>query len=99
MNTNNPAEPFVKNGIEYWFGWVYSQKTLDTVLGNQLAIIEAMGLPQKQEAAIKSQLRQALFRPTRLVAFLTAEQVAKHYQDKGPSNGVPLAHSSLVDVA
>ena len=95
--SESPLTPFVKDGIEYQYGWIYSQKTLDTILGNQLAIIEAMGLPTKQELAIKSQLRQALFRPTRLVAFLTAEEVSEHYSEKGTTGHV-LGHTNLVDI-
>lgn len=86
----NPTTPFTKDGIVYHYGWIYSQYHLDSVLGNQLAIIEAMGLPEKQEEAIKSQLRQALFRPTRTTAFLTAEQVAEHHTDKNEMLGHPI---------
>jgi hypothetical protein len=97
-SSTSPHSTFVKDGFEYQYGWIYSQKTLDTILGNQLAIIEAMGLPDKQELAIKSQIRQALYRPTRLVAFLTAEQVASYYDDKGDTRHL-LGHSQIVDIA
>jgi hypothetical protein len=72
----SPLTPFIKNGIEYHYGWIYSQKALDAILGNQLAIIEAIGLTEKQERAVKSQLKQALFRPTR--ALLHSSQPSKY---------------------
>ena len=78
----NPTTPVVKDGIEYHCGWVYTQRTLDIVMGNQLAIIEAVGLPEKQEEAIKSQIRQSLFRPQRLARFLTAREISEMSNEK-----------------
>ena len=72
----NPTAPVVKNGIEHHCGWVYTQRTLDIINGNQMAIVESIGLPEKQELAVKSQIRQSLYRPLRLAHFLTAQEMA-----------------------
>lgn len=83
----HPLQPFIKDGIEYHAGWVYSHKTFDAILGNQMSIIEAIGLPNKQEEAIKSQIRQALFRPQRFATFLTGEEIAGHnFKDENTEN-------------
>ena len=71
------------NGIEYHSGWIFTDKTLGTINGNMMAIIEGIGLTEKQENAIKSQIRQALYRNTRVAMFLGAEQVAEIGVDMG----------------
>lgn len=85
MKTQNPFEPTVKNGIEYQAGWILSEKSLHSIEGNQMAIIEAIGLPEKQEKAVKSQVRQALYRITKRAIFLSSEEVAEHGNEKGDS--------------
>jgi len=91
----HPLTPFVKNGIEYHSGWIYTQKTLDSILGNQLAVIESMGLPEKQELAIKSQIRQVVYRPTRTAIFLTAKEVSEHGTDRAFDKGQVLGHPAI----
>lgn len=94
MKHENPITPVVKDGVEYHSGWLYTQKTLDSILGNQLAIIEAIGLTEKQEEAVKSQLRQALFRPTRLAMFFSSQEVADRGREKGDERH-PIAHDTI----
>lgn len=92
----NPTIPVVKKGIEHHCGWVYTQRTLDVIQGNQLAIIEAIGLPEKQELAVKSQIRQALFRPQRLAHFISAQEMADMSSEEAEVlKGLPLDADEL----
>ena len=95
----DPTAPVVKKGVEHHAGWVYTQRTLDIINGNQMAIIEALGLPDKQENALKSQVRQALYRPQRLAHFLTAQEMADRSDEEAETlKDLPLDINTLRNV-
>ena len=96
-NCTDPMGVTIIGGFEYHHGWIFTQKILASVEGNQMAIIEAMGLPEKQEQAIKSQLKQALYRQTRTALFVGSQEVAEIGNERGDKflGEHPIAHSSV----
>lgn len=89
----HPLEPTIKDGVEYYGGWIFTEKDLHSIEGNLMAIIEGIGLLSKQEDAIKSQVRQTLYRPTRYALYMGSDEVAKmgKYKVEKPDNEDPVA--------
>ena len=82
-NLNAPVGAVIKDGVEYGYAYVLSSSAVDSIEGNLMAIIEGIGLPEKQELAIKSQARQTVYRPISKALFLNPQEFAEVGHSKG----------------
>lgn len=73
---DNHVAIVVVNDIEYHSGQILAEKDFAIMEGNIMAIIECIGVPNKQEEAIKSQIRQCIYRPLRHTTSISAQEHA-----------------------
>lgn len=79
----NPFEPTVKNGVEYHEAWLFDQRKLDKIVGEQLELIEMLNLSAQQEKAVRNRLRQVVYGACRNAIFMSSDEVAETGASKG----------------
>lgn len=47
-------------GLSWGYGYAISQDLVETIIGKTLTLIESCGMPDKQEEAVKSLVRQSI---------------------------------------
>ena len=47
--------------VSWGYGWVVSENFPEQIIGKVLTLIEAMGLPERQEGSVKDLIRQVIW--------------------------------------